>query len=206
LVLKAKIYLGRSLVIFIITLQVNIRSNAQKSEDYSAGKQKFGLEYKSYGIGMFGTKEGRGRRGLNAFYSWQMLGNYRHQVYISPQIGFVLDPGIQTRLLQTVSIDYNLNLTKRLELGAFIGVSHVLTKLAFDRYEYNKNGDFENRGKFRGQLSPSYGAKIGWKLIKKANYSISPYAALSFIKLDRSYNGNIQGFKRSASIGLTLNF
>ncbi|MEO6684781.1 MAG: hypothetical protein ABIN24_02410 [Dyadobacter sp.] len=81
----------------------------------------------------------------------------------------------------------------------------MLTKLAFDRYEHNKNGDFENKEKFRGQLSPPYGGKIGWNLIERVNYSISPNAALSFIKLDRSY-GNIKGFKRSASIGLTLHF
>lgn len=204
--MKTKIYLGKSLVIFFLLIHVSIRSNAQKSQGLTASQQKFGLEYKSYGIGVLGSEKGRGRKGFNAFYSWRLLGKNRHQVYISPQIGFVFDPDIQTRLLQTVSIDYNLNLSKRLELGAFFGVSHVLTKLAFDRYEYNTNGDFENKGKFRGQLSPSYGGKIGWKLIKKANYSISPYAALSFIKLDRSYNGNIQGFKRSASIGLTLNF
>lgn len=204
--MKTEIYLVKSLVFFFLLLHVSIRSNAQKSEVLTTSKQKFGFEYKSYGIGVLGSEKGRGRKGFNAFYSWQLLGNNRHQVYISPQIGFVFDQDIQTRLLQTVSIDYNLNLSKRLELGAFFGISHVLTKLAFDRYEYNKNGDFENKGKFRGQLSPSYGGKIGWKLIKKANYSISPYAALSFIKLDRSYNGNIQGFKRSSSIGLTLNF
>lgn len=204
--MKTKIYLSKSLAIFIIVLHISIRSSAQKIDDHTVHKQKLGLEYKTYGIGVLSSKEGRERKGLNAFYSWQILGSNKHQVSVSPQIGFVFDPGIQTRLLQTVSIDYNFNLSKRLELGAFFGVSHVLTKLAFDRYEYNKKGDFENRGKFRGQLSPSYGGKIGWKLIKKANYSISPYAALSFIKLDRSYNGNIQGFKRSASIGLTLNF
>lgn len=201
-----RLYSIRLFAIFFLLVFISIHSEAQESQGQINGRQKFGLEYKSYGIGVAGTKGGRNREGFNAFYCWQILGNNKHQISISPQIGLLLDPNIQTRLLQTVSIDYNLNISKRLELGAFIGISHVLTKLAFDRYEYNDKGELENMGKFRGQLSPSFGGRIGWKVIRRSNYSISPYAALSFIKLDRSYDGSILGFKRSASIGLTYNF
>lgn len=135
-----------------------------------------------------------------------MLGNNKHQLYISPQIGYIADPGIQTRVLHTVSVDYNFNLSKRFEFGAFVGLSHVITRLAFDRYDYSDNGDFVNEGKFRGQLSPSYGGRVGWKLIKRDHFSISPYVSLSSIKLDRSYDGSILGFKRSSAVGLTFNF
>lgn len=189
----------------ILLFQFNITSKAQTTKNDGITKQKFGLEYKLYAIGN-GTETGPFRKGVNVFYSWKIIGNNRHQIYLSPQIGFIADPGIQSRLLQTVSVDYNLNVTKRLELGAFFGFGHILTKLNFDRYEYNKNGDFENKGKFRGQLSPSYGGRIGWKLFKKASYSITPYVGLSSIKIDRSYNGNIKGFKGATSVGLTFNF
>lgn len=204
--MKAK-HLGKLIAILVIVLHHSQDTIAQTStENLADSRQKFGVEYKSYGLGVSGTKQGRARKGFNAFYSWQILGNRKHQISVSPQIGYISDPGIQTRLLQTVSIDYTLNLSKRLELGAFVGLSHVLTKLAFDRYEYNENGDFENQGKFRGQLSPSYGGRIGWKVIKRDNFSVSPYVGLSFIKLDRTYNGNIQGFKRASSVGLIFNF
>jgi hypothetical protein len=203
--LKPKFIPVKVFTFCILLLQFNITSKAQKTEDDRITKQKFGLEYKSYAIGN-GTEAGPFRKGLNVFYSWKIAGNTRHQIYISPQIGYLADPGIQTRLLQTVSLDYNLNVTKRLELVAFFGFGHILTKLNFDRYEYNQNGDFENKGKFHGQLSPSYGGRIGWKLFKRANYSITPYVGLSSIKIDRSYNGTIKGFKGATSVGLTFNF
>lgn len=203
--MEVKIILRSVLIIIILLLQLGIKARAQESEKEVTSRQKFGLEYKSYAIGK-GTEKGLFRKGFNAFYSWQILGNNKHQISVSPQIGFVFDPGIQTRLLQTFAVDYNVNFTRRLEMGAFFALSHVLTKLDFDRYEYNKNGDFKNEGKFRRQFSPSYGGRIGWKLIKNANFSISPYVGLSFIKLDRSYNGTIKGFKGTGAVGLSFNF
>ncbi|HEV7381742.1 MAG TPA: hypothetical protein VGN64_18225 [Dyadobacter sp.] len=196
---------GKCLALCTILMHSCLISFAQEKIDIGS-RQKFGVEFKSYGLGVSGTKQGRGREGFNVFYAWKMLGNRRHQVCLSPQIGYISDPGIQTRVLQTVAVEYGLNSSKRFELGVSVGLSHVLTKLAFDRYEYNDNGDFVNEGRFRGQLSPSFRGRIGWKMIKKDHFSISPYVGLSFIKLDRSYNGSILGFKRSSSVGLTFNF
>lgn len=67
--LKSQI-IRKSLFISIVLFQVVLKSFAQKeTSNQVSNKQKFGVEFKSYGLGVGGTKQGRGREGFNIFYS-----------------------------------------------------------------------------------------------------------------------------------------
>ena len=138
-------------------------------------------------------------------YSKPLIGSERHQLAIFPQIGAIFLPTIETKFLTSLSLQYKYISKKRFEANLFVGINYQLRKLAYDRYEY-KNNALVNKGKLLHQYGPTVGFNIGYKVIKKKTYSITPFIGISVIKLNKNYVPNFfGGYKPSVFFGINLN-
>lgn len=142
---------------------------------------------------------------INLSYSRTVMGQNKHQLAIYPQVGAVFLPTIETKFLTSVSLQYKYNSKKRFEASAFLGINHQLRQLAYDRYEFEDN-TLVNKGKFLSQIGPTAGLNIGYKIIKKQTYSITPFIGISFIKLNKNYVSDFfGGYKPSILFGINFN-
>ncbi len=142
---------------------------------------------------------------VNLSYSRTILGHRRHQLAILPQIGAIFLPEIETKFLISNSLQYKYISQKRFEANIFLGVNYQLRALAYDRYQFEDNV-LKNKGKFLHQFGPTLGLNIGYKVIKKQKFSISPLLGISLTKLNKNYQPDLfVGYKPSVTFGLTFN-
>jgi hypothetical protein len=142
---------------------------------------------------------------VNVSYSKTILGTGRHQLAVQPQLSIVFLPGIENKFLFSVSAAYKYVSKKRFEAGIYAGVNYQLRRLAYDRYSY-ENGELKNKGRNLHQFGPVVGFNIGYKIIKKENFSLSPVLNISFIKLNKNYTPDfLAGYKPAVSFGFNLN-
>ncbi|WP_462249788.1 hypothetical protein [Ferruginibacter sp.] len=143
--------------------------------------------------------------GVTLSYSKNIVGNKRHQLAIFPQIGLLILPDVESRYIFTAALQYKYISKKRFEGNIFIGASYILTRLAFDRYEY-ENATLKNKGNLLHHAGPSAGFNLGYKVIKKKKYSISKQIGISFTKFNKSYTPSLfSGYKPAVNIGIILN-
>lgn len=137
-------------------------------------------------------------------YSKTLLGKGVHQLAINPQFQFISLPTIESKFLLSANAEYKLQTKWRLEINVFVGLNYQLRRFAYDRYEF-KDGKLENVGNLRHQVGPTLGTHLGYKILRRKNYSISPYLGFSLTKLRNSYtNSFTEGFVPSAFLGLKL--
>jgi hypothetical protein len=142
---------------------------------------------------------------VNLNYSRTVLGTGRHQLAVYPQLGVILLPGVETKLFFSVSLQYKYVSAKRLEASFFGGFNYQQRWLAYNRYAF-ENNELKNKGRLRHQFGPVAGLNIGYKIIKKENYSLSPFMSFSVIKLNKNYQSALfAGYKPVVSFGLNLN-
>jgi hypothetical protein len=142
---------------------------------------------------------------VNVSYAKTVLGSGRHQLALQPQLGVVFLPGIENRFLFSVSAAYKYVSKARFEAGVYGGLNYQLRRLAYDRYAF-ENGGLKNKGRNLHQVGPLVGFNLGYKIIKKQNYSISPVLDISFIKLNKNYTPDFfAGYKPVVSFGFNLN-
>ncbi|MBO0931475.1 hypothetical protein [Fibrella aquatilis] len=138
-------------------------------------------------------------------YSQTALGFRRHQLAIFSQLDVIMLPTIETKFLFSTSLQYKYISKKRFESAIFLGLNYQLRKLAYDNYQFEDNV-LKNKGSYLHQIGPIAGINIGYKLIKKKNYSVSPFFGVSMIKLNKSYKpGVLSGYKPNFTFGLFLN-
>lgn len=178
--------------------------NAQTAESGSEAKSKpqtFGINGSLYllehPLGFY--------PGISFSYSKYVTGSNRHQIALAPQFGLLIIPDVENKYIFTVALQYKYASKKRFEAFASIGANYVLTKLAFDRYEY-EGTEFKNKGNLLHKIAPSAAFGVGYKIIKKKRFSISPQLGLSVIKFNKSYTNSLfSGYKPSFNIGITIN-
>jgi hypothetical protein len=141
----------------------------------------------------------------NLCYSKTIVGRERHQLAVLNQFGAIFLPDIETKILMSSSFQYKYISKKRFEANVFLGINYQLRRLAYNRYEYVGNA-LKNKGGYEHQCGPTSGLNVGYKIIKKKRYSITPTFGVSLIKLNRIYHPNLFiGYKPSAVFGLTFN-
>ena len=142
---------------------------------------------------------------INLSYSKTVMGNKKHQLAILPQFGAIFLSGIETKFLISNSIQYKYISKKRFEANVFLGINYQLRKLAYERFQFEDNV-LKNKGKYLHQLGPTMGINIGYKVIKKNHFSISPFLCYSLTKLNKNYQPNFfNGYEPTLTIGLVLN-
>lgn len=142
---------------------------------------------------------------VNLSYSRTILGHNRHQLAFLPQFGAIFLPGIEKKILLSTSLQYKYISKKRFEANIFLGINYQLRKLAYDRYQFEDNV-LKNKGKYLHQFGPTLGVNIGYKVIKKQKFSITPFLGISLTKLNKNYQPNLFiGYKPSLTFGLTFN-
>ena len=142
---------------------------------------------------------------INLSYSRTFLGEERHQLAVLPQVGAILLPGIETKFLISTSLQYKYISRKRFEASAFLGINYQLRKLDYDRYQF-ENNMLVNKGSILHQVGPTTGINIGYKIIKKENYSVSPFIGISLTKLDKDYQSAVfTGYRPSFVFGININ-
>jgi hypothetical protein len=142
---------------------------------------------------------------VNLSYSRSFMEKGRHQLAILPQLGFITLPTIENKFLFSTSIQYKYVSKKRFEANVFLGLNYQLRQLQYDRYEFDGSA-LVNKGSFLHQFGPTTGFNIGYKIVKKEHYSISPNIGFSLTKLNKNYQANIfEGYKPSIFIGITIN-
>jgi hypothetical protein len=142
---------------------------------------------------------------VNLSYSKTIIGHNRHQLAIFPQLGMTILPSIEKKILLSTSIQYKYISKKRFEANVFLGINYQLRRLGYDRYQFEDNA-LKNKGKYLHQFGPTTGINIGYKIIKKKSYSITPFLGISIIKLNKSYEPNLfNGYKPNLTFGITLN-
>jgi hypothetical protein len=139
-------------------------------------------------------------------YSRTILGRGRHQLAILPQVSAIMLPNIETKLLISGSLQYKYVSRKRFEGSAFLGINYQLIRLGYDRYQFEDN-ILKYQGRYIHQFGPTTGINVGYKFIKKKNYSISPCFGISLTKLNKDYpQANLfSGYKPSFTFGIILN-
>jgi hypothetical protein len=142
---------------------------------------------------------------VNLSYSRSFLVKGRYQLAFMPQLGFIPLPTIENKFLFSTSLQYKYVSEKRFEANVFLGLNYQLRQLQYDRYALEGN-ELVNKGSILHQFGPTTGLNIGYKIIKKEKYSISPNIGFSFTKLNKIYQANIfQGYKPTVLIGITIN-
>jgi hypothetical protein len=142
---------------------------------------------------------------INLSYSRTFMGEERHQLAILPQVGAILLPGIETKFLISTSLQYKYISRKRFEASVFLGINYQLRKLDYDRYQF-ENNMLVNQGSILHQVGPTTGINIGYKIIKKENYSVSPFIGISLTKLNKDYQSEaFTGYKPSFVFGININ-
>jgi hypothetical protein len=142
---------------------------------------------------------------INLSYSRTFMGEERHQLALLPQVGAILLPGIETKFLISTSLQYKYISRKRFEASAFLGINYQLRKLDYDRYQFEDNM-LVNKGSVLHQVGPTTGIDIGYKIIKKENFSVSPFLGISLTKLDKDYQSAVfTGYRPSFVFGVNIN-
>jgi hypothetical protein len=142
---------------------------------------------------------------INLSYSRTFLGEERHQLAVLPQVGAIILPDIETKFLISTSLQYKYISRKRFEASAFLGINYQLRKLDYDRYQF-ENNMLVNKGSLLHQVGPKVGINIGYKIIKKENYSVSPFIGISLTKLNKDYQSEaFTGYKPSVVFGININ-
>lgn len=142
---------------------------------------------------------------INLSYSRTFLGEERHQLALLPQVGAILLPGIETKFLISTSLQYKYISRKRFEASLFLGINYQLRKLDYDRYQFEDN-KLVNKGSLLHQVGPTTGINLGYKIIKKENYSVSPFIGISLTKLDKDYQSAVfTGYRPSFVFGININ-
>ena len=142
---------------------------------------------------------------VSVSYSKTILGHNRHQLAFLPQFGAIFLPDIEKKILLSTSLQYKYISKKRFEANIFLGINYQLRRLAYDRYQFEDN-TLKNKGKTLHQFGPTMGMNIGYKVIKKTNFSITPFLGISLTKLNKNYQPNLfVGYKPSLTFGLTFN-
>lgn len=142
---------------------------------------------------------------VNLSYSRTILGHKRHQLAILPQFGAIFLTDIEKKILISTSLQYKYISKKRFEANIFLGVNYQLRRFAYYRYQFEDNV-LKNKGKSLHQFGPTLGINIGYKVIKKQKFSMSPFLGISLTKLNKNYQPNLfVGYKPSLTFGLTFN-
>jgi hypothetical protein len=142
---------------------------------------------------------------INLSYSKTIAGLKRHRLAILFQSGAIFIPDIETKFLFSVSAQYNYVSKKRFEANVFFGLNNQIRMLSYDRYEFDGN-TLQNKGRFLYQPGPTIGMNIGYKVIKRERFSITPFVGISLTKLNKDYQKKIfTGYKPNVSFGITLN-
>lgn len=142
---------------------------------------------------------------VNLSYSKTIVGHKTHQLAFFPQFGVIFLKNIETKFLLSTSLQYKYLAIKRFETNVFLGINYQLRRLQYDRYQFEDN-TLKNKGRNLHQFGPTLGINIGYKLIKKRSYSITPFLGFSLTKLNKSYVPNLfDGYKPRLSIGVNFN-
>jgi hypothetical protein len=142
---------------------------------------------------------------VNLSYSKTITGDKRHRLALLYQLGAIFLPDIETKILLSAAAQYKYVSKKRFEANVFLGLNNQLRVLAYDRYQFEDNM-LKNKGSFLYQLGPTAGVNLGYKVLKKENYSITPFLGVSLTKLNKNYQPNLfTGYKPNFSLGITIN-
>jgi hypothetical protein len=142
---------------------------------------------------------------INLSYSRTIIGFKKNQLAILTRVGAIILPDIETKFLVSTSLQYKYVSRKRFEADLFLGINYQLRRLAYDRYQF-ENNILENKGRLLHQFGPTAGINIGYKVIKKKSYSISPFLGVSLTKLNKIYQPDLfAGYKPSLTFGFTFN-
>lgn len=142
---------------------------------------------------------------VNFSYSRTVFIKGRHRLAIFPQAGAIVLTGIETKYLFSTSAQYKYVSKKRFEANLFLGVNYQLRRLAYHRYVFEE-GELKQKGRFLHQMGPTCGINIGYKIIKRKSFSISPFWGISITKLNKNFKPSLfEGYKPSTTIGITFN-
>jgi hypothetical protein len=142
---------------------------------------------------------------VNLSYSKTITGDKRHRLALLYQLGAIFLPDIETKILLSAAAQYKYVSKKGFEANVFLGLNNQLRVLAYDRYQFEDNM-LKNKGSFLYQLGPTAGVNLGYKVLKKENYSITPFLGVSLTKLNKNYQPNLfTGYKPNFSLGITIN-
>lgn len=190
-----------SVVIFSLFTAYLCQGQAAVNNDPPFHKQSFGIQG---GLTLLGNPFVL-YPAVNLSYSRTILGEKQHQLAVFPQVGVILLPEIENKFLFSASMQYKYVAKKRFEASVYLGLNYQLRQLAYDRYQFEDN-ELKNKGKSLHQFGPTLGLNIGYKVIKRKNFSISPFVGISLTQLNKNYEPNLfAGYKASATFGITFN-
>ena len=144
--------------------------------------------------------------GISIQYSYPFFSKGFHHFCYGPTLGFVSVPNVETRWLMGAGVHYTAKFTKRFFAGAELNGYYILTKLDYDRYEYDGQGNFVNQGRFLHRVAPGFALNFGWDIVRREKYQLGLLFQTRVIRFDKSYtNKFLEGFKQAFSLGVSLN-
>jgi hypothetical protein len=138
-------------------------------------------------------------------YAKKIGGSETHQIRLSPQLGFVSVPDVETKFIVTTALQYAYRPKAAFVADVYVGINYILSRLAYERYEY-MNAELVSKGKTLHHWGPSVGMNLGFQFFRKRKYSIGPMLNLGLTRFNKSYTNNFfEGYKTNIGIGITVN-
>jgi hypothetical protein len=138
-------------------------------------------------------------------YAKKIGGSETHQIRLSPQLGFVSVPDVETKFIVTTALQYAYRPKAAFVADVYIGINYILSRLAYERYEY-VNTELVSKGNTLHQWGPSAGINLGFQFFRKRKYSIGPMLNLGLTRFNKSYTNNFfEGYKTNIGLGITIN-
>ena len=186
---------------FIMVFHYGLKAQDANDSIVSTRDESYGIQYNPYLL----EPPVYFYNGFTISYSKKIVGEKRVQLFVSPQIGRINIPNVEKKIIFSGILQYKYVSKKRFEASVSLGLNYILTRLDYDRYEY-ENNVFTNKGKLLHQIAPSTGFNVGYKVIKRQKFSLSPFVGVSIIKLNKTYQPNLfAGYKPDIIIGINLN-
>lgn len=145
--------------------------------------------------------------GFTLEYARPIASRGRQRLTLAPALGYVRVPERERRYLTRLSLQYRLQPLTWLELQLGMGLAYVLTRLDFERYDYDDQGNFSVQGRHIHRLAPTTDLRLAFALLRSERMILSPLLGLSLVRYDRSYRRRmLEGFQPSLSLGLQVQF
>ncbi|MFN4000393.1 hypothetical protein [Algoriphagus sp.] len=145
--------------------------------------------------------------GLNIRYNRTLLQQKVQSISVLGSFGLISTPQTDNRLVFGLGGEYAVHFLKRFSIATGIQANYVLTALKYDVFEYNSEGNWENRGNLLHNFSPGMHLSLQGDFVQRDLFKMGAFLELRMLRLNESYEKKwLQGYVPIFSIGIKSNF
>lgn len=145
--------------------------------------------------------------GFNLRYNRQLIQKRWYKLSAVGSGTLVHTKNIDNRMVFGLGTDFCVTFFSRFRFVTGVRANYLLTVLAYDRYEYNARGDWENKGRLLQKFSPGAEVRFEADLWQMRASTIGVFLGVRMTRFNESYRGKIfEGYVPTVSAGVQSNF